>query len=163
MIWWIVLIVLFGALLWLLVSPVVLEIDTRTPAATVNWRTIGDVQVWFEDEWWLSFRLFFFRKTIRFADMKSKEKKKRPGRIKRKKKIDFRRMLRKIGQVITSFQVMEWRLALDTGDNCRNAQLFPLNYLPRSTDHLLINFMDENYLVLKIRNRPWKMLYAFLR
>lgn len=75
----------------------------------------------------------------------------------------IRQLLKKAVRIIKTFRVTEWRLAVDTGDHTRNAQLYPLNFLPGTFRHLQINFRDENYLVLKIRNRPWKILYAFLR
>jgi hypothetical protein len=58
--------------------------------------------------------------------------------------------------------VEEWRLAMDTGDYILNARLFPLNFLPGCRNHLHINFLEENYLYLKIRNYPWKIIYAFV-
>ncbi len=66
-------------------------------------------------------------------------------------------------RVLRTFRVTEWRVAIDTGDYARNAQLYPMNFLPYAFKHLDINFRDENFLVLRIRNRPWKMIYAFLR
>ena len=72
-------------------------------------------------------------------------------------------LLKKIIRIIRTFQVTEWQLAVDTGDHSRNAQLYPLNFLPGAFPHLQINFRDENYLVLKTRNRPWKIVFAFLR
>jgi hypothetical protein len=80
-----------------------------------------------------------------------------------KKKIKISQMLKKLTRVIKTFRVTEWQLAIDTGDSTRNAQLYPLNYLPYTFEHLHINFRDENYLLLEIRNSPWKILYAFLR
>jgi hypothetical protein len=72
------------------------------------------------------------------------------------------RMLVKMVKLIKSCRVSEWQLAVDTGDYTCNARLFPLNYLPYTFEHVYINFRDDNYLVVKIRSRPWKMLYAFL-
>ena len=69
----------------------------------------------------------------------------------------------KIVRVIKTFRVTKWELAVDSGDYSRNAQLYPLNFLPYTFKHLYVNFRDENYLLLTIRNRPWKILYSFLR
>jgi hypothetical protein len=151
-------------LYWLLVSPLVIEIDTRLPQAELRWISIGNVRIWYENEWWLSMRIFFFRKTIRLAKIKNKSKKnKSPIEKKPKRRMKPKRILVKAWRVIKTFRVTEWRLAVDTGEYVHNAQLYPLNYLPYTFEHLYINFRDENFLVLKIRNRPWKMLYAFLR
>jgi len=165
MIWVIILIVLISFISWLLISPVVIKVDTMIPMTELRWVSIGNVRIWYETEWWLSFRILFFQKTIRFSEMKRKSKKIKDTASKKKpkKKIKISRMLKKLTRVIKTFRVTEWQLAIDTGDSTRNAQLYPLNYLPYTFEHLRINFRDENFLLLKIRSSPWKILYAFLR
>ena len=73
------------------------------------------------------------------------------------------RVLKKLIRVLKTFRVTEWQLAVDTGDHTVNAQWYPMNFLPYTYKNLQINFIDENYLVLKMRNRPWKIVFAFLR
>ncbi|MGZ8557234.1 MAG: hypothetical protein ACXWWC_02820 [Chitinophagaceae bacterium] len=150
---------------WLLVSPVELEIDSRIPNAKLRWASAGKAVIWYDDEWWLSMRILFYKKTIRFSEIKRKPKKIKEAAAKKKpeKRVKRNRPLKKIVRMIKTFRVTDWKLALDTGDYTLNAQIFPLNFFPYTFKHLLINNSDENYLVLKIRSRPWKMLYAFLR
>jgi hypothetical protein len=150
---------------WLIISPVVMEIDTRIPRAGLRWISVGNVWIWYENEWWLSFRILFYRKTIRFSEIKSRQQKieKEPPGKRSKTKIRTSRLLKKMIRVIKTFRVAEWQVAIDTGDHPRNAQLYPLNYMPYTFTHVRINFDDENHLVLKIRNRPLEMIYAFLR
>lgn len=81
---------------------------------------------------------------------------------KKKKQQTKRPPLNKMIQVLKSFTVKEWQLAADTGEPTWNARLYPFNFLPACHSHLHINFVDENYLYLKIINRPWKMIWAFL-
>jgi hypothetical protein len=50
-----------------------MEIDTRSPKAEQRWLGIGGVKVWYEEEWWLSMRILFYRKTIRFSEIKPKQ------------------------------------------------------------------------------------------
>ena len=73
------------------------------------------------------------------------------------------RVLKKLIRVLKTFRVTEWQLAVDTGDHTVNAQWYPMNFLPYTYKNLHINFIDENYLVLKMRNRPWKIVFALLR
>jgi hypothetical protein len=163
---WLIIILLFiGILLgWLLFSLLKLEVDTRIPNAELRWIGVGSVRIWYEDEWWLSIRLFFYRKTIRFTQINTRsEKLNSTAKTEQRKKLKIKRRLKKIIRVIKTFRVIEWQIAIDTGDHTRNAQLYPLNFLSRALGHLSINFRDENFLVLKISNRPWKILYAFLR
>lgn len=147
----------------LLLSPVIVEIDTREARAELRWFGIGAVKIWFEEDWWLSFSILFYRKTKRFSELNLKSKKTKGERVKkRKRKIKPRRLLKKMIRLIRTFKIVDWEVAIDTGDFARNAQLYPLNFIPFSHNNLYINFMDQNYLVLRVSNRPWKMLFAFL-
>ena len=164
---WLVIILLVVCLFagWLLFSPLQLDIDTRSASAELRWLSIGGVRIWYEEEWWMSARILFYRKTIRVSRMKatSKKVKKAPVKVKQEGKINRARMMRKAIRAIRTFRVTEWQLAVDTGDYAGNACLYPLNFLPGTAGHLHINFSEENFLVIKTRNSPWKLLYAFLR
>lgn len=163
MIWLLVILLLLVLLLlWFLLAPLQLEIDSRQPVARLRWISIGRAAIWYDEEWWLSFRILFIRKTMRIASMKARPKKITAKRLRKPKK---RRVmsLKKMVRLLRSFRVQEWRLALDTGDYPLNARLYPLNFLGGLRNHLLVNFNDENYLYVRIRNSPWRMLWAFLR
>lgn len=163
MIWLITLLILIIFLCWLLIAPVIMEIDTRVPHAGLRWVSIGNVKIWYDEEWWISIEIFFFRKTIRFSNMKSKSRKAVKTKVKKKQKGKTISNLVKIIRVIKTFRVTEWHLAVDTNDSILNAQLYPLNYWRGIYGHLHINFNEENFLFVRIRNRPWKILYAFIR
>lgn len=158
-----VILVLLSA--WLLVSALELRLDTRALQAELNWRTIGRVQVWHEQQWLIQFRIFFFSKTLPISELKGTKGK--PKKVKTETKAGrpfrFKNIPGRMINVIRSFEVLECTLAIDTGDHCRNAQLYPLNHIPYARGHLFVNFNDENYFVLKIRNRPWRILNAFFR
>lgn len=63
--------------------------------------------------------------------------------------------------MLRTFTVEKWQLAIDTGDYPFNALLFPINFLPNSREHVLINFSGHNYFYGKISNRMWKIIYAY--
>ena len=161
---WVMIIFLFilSVLTWLLISPLILEIDTRIPVIEVRWVSIGKAMIWYENEWLLSFRVLFFRKTVRMEAIKGKSGKKKvmPGQ---RKKRGLKRMPLRMLQVAGTFSVVQWKLAIDTGDYPLNGILYPLNFLPRVSGHLSFNYNGENYLHAKLRNRPWKIVYAFFR
>jgi hypothetical protein len=161
----IVLISLIALLCGLLISPIELEVDTRIPFVTLRWHCIGQAVIWYDNKWWLNMRIVFYKKTICFSELKSKPKKINDAARKKKPKtsMKIRRILRKVVRVVKTFRVTEWQLAFDSGDHTRNAQLYPFNFLPTTFKHLHINFRNENFLVLKIRTRPWKIVYAYLR
>jgi hypothetical protein len=163
MFWLVIILVMAAVLCWLLISPLRLEIDTRVPRASLSWFSIAAAQIWYDKEWWFRFRVLFFQKTIRLEAARSGSKtlpraQAKPGRRKHPR---FR--FRKIIRLLRTFRVRQWTLAIDTGDFVRNGQLYALNFAPSLANHLFINFSGESYLVLVITNRPWKIIYAFLR
>jgi hypothetical protein len=161
---------LFGLLMlvllfitWLMASLLEMKLDTRIPAAELTLKTIGWARIWYEHEWLIRFKIFFFSRTFTLSELQ-----KNPGKPKKvitheKKPARFKHMTGRILDVVRSFDVAECTLAMDTGDSATNARLYFLNYVPYTRGHVFMNFNDENYLVLKIRNRPWKIIYAFFR
>jgi hypothetical protein len=166
MIWLIGILIFFLlVLLLLLLSPFSMVVDTRIPAATFKWQNIGRAVIWYDEEWRLYIQLFFYSKIISIRQLKnnSSKKKSAPKKKKRiKKRSNFLQICRLI-RVLNSFRVTEWELAIDTGDYTCNAQLYPLNFIPYAFEHLQINFTGDNYLLLKIRNRPVNILVAYFR
>ena len=160
----IILLFFFLLLSWFFVAPLELQIDTRTPEASLRWISIGRAVIVYEDEkWLLKLRIWFFSKQwevekLLLGEKKKKQIKKTAPKRKRKK-----RSIKKFLNAAKTFRVTKWQIALDTGDSVQNAWLFPLNFFPYTLDHLYINFEDENYLLLKVRNVPWKLAYAFMR
>lgn len=164
---WVIAIVIFllFVLLLFLLSPLSMEIDTRIPVASLYWQNIGSAAIWYDDKWRLSMRLFFYSKTMSIHELKNKPGKKKTTLQKKKlrKKGSRFQKVKKLLRVLQTFRVTEWKLALDTGDFTRNAQLYPLNFIPYAAEHLHINFTGETYLLVKIRNRPWNILIAYFR
>lgn len=158
---------ILGVLLWLLFAPVVLEADTRVPYVLLRWTGIGQATILYDEEWKLKWRLFFFGKTVDLKDIARTKKKKaidKPRKVvKKKKKTAPGKMLMKMIRVIKTFRVHSWQWALDTGDNTLNAQLYPVNFLPGCRGHMLVNFTGENYLQFRISNRPWRVLWAWMK
>lgn len=164
---WVIGIVIFllFILFLLLLSPFSLEVDTRIPGAFFYWQNIGHAAIWYDEEWKLSIQLFFYSKTMRILELKKKSGKKKTAVQKKKtiKEGSRFRNIQKMVRVLKTFHVTEWKLALDTGDYTRNAQLYPLNFIPYAAEHLHINFTGETYLLLKTRNRLWNILIAYFR
>lgn len=157
---WLLLLVLVLVVCGLLLTPMILAIDTRIPQAKFLWKGIGNVAIHYKEEkWLLQFRIFFFSKKIELQSIKERKKKRtKPKRKKRKPQ----KMLRKIFAVMKTFRVPVWRISMDTGDYVYNAWLYPLNYFI-GIEHCNINFQEENYVILELRNNLWRMLYAWFR
>jgi hypothetical protein len=152
-------------IIWLLVSALELNIDTRTLHAELRWKTIGRVRVWHEQQWHIGFRIFFFAKTVPLTDLMRTKGQPKKIRLENQASKPFRlqNIAGRMIDALKSFDVNECTLAIDTGNHARNAYLFPLNYTPFAKGHLYVNFFGENYFVVSIRNRPWKILYSFFR
>ena len=73
------------------------------------------------------------------------------------------KIFQKIFSVLRTFRVRQWQITIDSGDDIENAWLYPLNFFPYMKQHVYINFVDENFLVLTIRNIPWRMVYAWIK
>ncbi|HLO81054.1 MAG TPA: hypothetical protein VK166_08850 [Chitinophagaceae bacterium] len=148
---------------WLMTAPLEMKLDTRIPAAELTWKTIARARVWYEHAWLIRFRIFFFSKTVRLTELKRSPGKAKKVTARKSKPSRLKNMPGRFLNVVRSFTVTECTLAMDTGDYTTNARLYFLNYAPLTRGHLFMNFNDENYLVLKIRNRPWKIIFAFFR
>ena len=163
---WVVVLSLLLLLLWLLFSKLEIKLDTRIPAVQVQWVGIGKVTLVYErEEWWLKIGIMFYHKKWPLLQLMltPAKRKKQVERINRKKNKPARRWLPKLFKMFTSFQIREWQLAIDTGDYSQNAMLYPLNYFSYTRQHVQVNFIDENFVALRITNTLWRILYAWIR
>jgi hypothetical protein len=147
----------------LFIAPLELQIDTRIPRVCVRWATIGRAIVTYQNDYWqLNIRVLFFHKEWNLEQLIfGKKKKARSTRDDEKPIVKRRNWARKFFNVIRTFRVAKWQIAIDTGDVTKNAWLYALNFSPNTRQHLYINFIEENYVLLIIRSAPWKLAYAF--
>lgn len=150
---------------WLLLAPFELEMDTRVPRLRVEWKTVGWAEITYAEGWKAVYSVLFFKKKIALPPGTKTEKEVSPKKRKKKsrRKMKPAKLLGKISRVLSSFRVREWNWALDTGDHALNAQLYPANYLPRLRGHLQVNFGSVNYFSCRVQNRPWRVIYAWLK
>ena len=161
---WIILPIFFLLIIcWLFIAPLEVQIDTRIPRVCVRWTGIGRaIVIYHNDCWWLNLSVLLFHKQWNLEKLifgkprkvRSKHEHKKSARKKRNR-------ARKFFNVIKTFQVKNWQIAIDTGDVTKNAWIYGLNFSPYLRQHLYINFTDENYMLLIVRNAPWKLAYAF--
>lgn len=158
----------FLLLFFFLFSSFYLEGDTRVPVLKFRWPPFGDGAIFFDGEWKLRFKILVISKIINLEDgslgRKSKTQKRPKEKVsKRGPEITFRRLILLVVRILRTTKVHNCRLALDTGDFVRNAQLYPLITLPGAKGHLHINFHGENYFYFSLSNRPWNILYAWFK
>lgn len=172
MLWLIVLVILIGSLLlWLLISPIYLVLDTRIPVVTLRWAGLGLATLMYaEEDWWVRVRFWFFKRSwsltkTMFAEKNRKSESTKRDKNRRLKKSPARRRLtaRKMADLMLTFKVEQLKLAYCSSDYSENGRWYFLNLIPPFNKHLFINFSDENFLLLKIRNNGWRIAGAFFK
>jgi hypothetical protein len=163
---WIILLLIIILPAWILLSPLEFKIDTRVPVIMVQWKSIGNATLFYEDEeWWLKVRILFISKKWNLVQMIFADRKKNkkvalsPG----KKSGREHMPVLKFFKILKTFQIVQWGIAFSAHDNTENAYWYWLNFFPFTRQHVHVNFTDENYLVLVIRNKVWRMAYAFIK
>lgn len=163
---WIILLLIILLPAWILLSPLEFKIDTRVPVIMVQWKSIGNAMLLYEDEeWWLQIRVWFFSKKWNLVKMifADKKKKKKVARIPGEKSGRKSMSILKVFKILKTFEMVQWKIVLSAGDNTKNAHWYWLNFFPLTKGHVHVNFFDENYLVFVIRNKAWRIAYAFIK
>jgi hypothetical protein len=163
-----VLIILLGLILFLLLTPIWIELDTRVPFGRLQCWGVGGVELYHDKQWIVRLRILFFKKIFYLEKItkangaKRKKKKREPG-IPKRRGMSLWVMLKKMKRVYRSFTVEKWQLAIDTGDATLNARLYPLNWIPVLQGHLFVNFNGDQHFQCRIRNAGWRLLWAWFR
>lgn len=161
---WIILLLLVLLFTWILLSPLQFEIDTRVPIIRVRWKSIGNATLFYKNEiWWLRIRVLFFSKKWNLVQMIFADRKKQKKRDRRQRKKGTKMSGLKIFRILKTFQIVQWEIAINNVDDTKNAYWYWLTFFPKTRKHIRINFTGENYLILVIQNKVWRMAYAFLK
>ncbi|GAA4884287.1 hypothetical protein GCM10023311_03310 [Flaviramulus aquimarinus] len=164
MILWIVLLILFGLLTYLLLTPVSLFIDTRADKYFIQQKGIVKASVLGDKKKVLKVNIKVLFLKFHFYPLHSKRDKSIP-KIKTKTKHKKRKFLSfKTGlKLIKSFKVKRFWIDIDTGDCIANAKLYPVfAFLNYSIGGFNINFQDRNQLVLHIEGKPIHIIKSFI-
>ncbi len=155
---------LAGAITWLLVARLTINVDTRRHDYSLRWQGIGSVILTtVANEVVIRARIFFWQfdfYALRTPKMPArKPRKPKPQKQRRSKFFTWRKMRR----VVQSFRVRRFHLDLDTDDYVLNAYLYPLFYFASGPNRQLnVNFQGETNLVLQIENRLFRIIRAIL-
>jgi hypothetical protein len=161
---WIILLLLILLPAWLLLSPLQFEIDTRVPIIRLQWKSIGNATLFYNnDEWWLRIRVLFFSKKWNLIQMFFANRKKQKKMDRRPREKGTKMSVSKIFKILKTFQIVQWEMAISEAEDTKNAYWYWLFFFPITRKHIRINFIDENYLILVIQNRVWRMAYAFIK
>lgn len=159
--------VLIFLLTWVLVSPLLLQIDTRQNQYVLRW--LGFVQaalVPMQDDLLLRIWLFFWHRDFSLIKILAKPKTPKPTRTRnpafpKKNKTKWHFTLNRFLKLLKTFRVRYFYWHLDTDDFVTNAYLYPLCRAVRSpTRWVAINFEGHNECNFQIENRLGKVLIA---
>ncbi len=144
--------------LWLLLIPIQVFIDTDSNKYFARLRGLAKASFEPDEKELLRVRLkvlFYERCFYPLTKSIDQKKQSEKNKAKRKRKVSFKKML----QLLKSFEVKQFDLDIDTGDYVANAKIYPVFVLLNQfVASFHINFEDRNRLVLDIRNRPYRML-----
>jgi len=168
-----ILILLFSFLIWLLITPIRLIIDSSQNKYFIQWIGLGRIAlIATKEEWFFRLKIGFWKKKIGFQSIvdewtkedKTKEDKKIPTTNKKKKKSSFFKSMEKVRQVLKSFNVKTFKVDIDTDNYYLNALLIPaFQVLNKNNQHrIAINFRNQNNVLVNIENRLIKIIYSIL-
>jgi hypothetical protein len=153
-------------LIYLLVAPFHVEIDSTTGLIQVRFHLLARVTVVIEDDMlFVQVNALWWKKTFDvFQSVAQRREQKAPSVQKKRRQGKRSFPLDKVRGVLRSFTIRQCRIMLDTGDVRANAILFPVFYwLSMTTGRsIAINFYQENDLVLDIENSIARIAWAFI-
>lgn len=161
----IILVAIGSVICFLLVTPLVIEVDSARHKYGIYYRGIAAIDLRWDEGLYLQLWVLGWRKTIEPFGMLGEKppKKKKPEKPKRKR-MAFSKIRRKLGRVLRSFTVKRFYVNVDTGDYPLNAILYPLaGALSNERRTVCINFTGDVVVRIRIENRLGKILYAIIR
>ena len=164
--------ILLLLLAFLMVTPLVLKVDTIRGDYFLKMTGLFKISVipGSESLPHIRLRFFFFSyeldplKLAQKVNKKQGKKKREKEKKKRKKPPSVKGMPGKLRRVLASFHVKQFHLDLDTGDPILNGYLYPVFFfLNGGNRKTSINYFGRNELVIVIENRMYHILYAFIK
>ena len=160
----IILLALLFILCWVLFAPLILRVNTETENYSVSLPGIFKARVLQdENEVYMRIHILFFPFNIHPSSFAGRE-----PREKQKKKTSFTSNLKyrviAFRDLVGSFRLKQLYINVDTEDWVLNANLAPILMLAsRDRISLHVNFMEENSLIIDIRNRLANLLWTGIK
>jgi len=167
----IILLIILGLIAWILLAPIIIKIDSHGKVFEIRVVSIGRIRLLLEQELLkFKFHLFFFRRQYEinllekiFGEKKEASKEKRVEKKKEKEeKTDNWDQLKRIKNVLQSFNIQVIRLNIDTHNYYINAFLYPVFAMLNAPKiNMTSNFIGHNELLIITKNRLYRMLIAY--
>ncbi len=163
MLWIILLLLLISFLVYLLVLPVDIVINTNADQYYMRLGGLGRAEVIGNPDYIVGVR---FRNAIGSYHFYPLKKRKKSSPKKQKKKSRFRMgrsPVRTAYRLLRSFEVRKLSLDIDSGNCITNARIYPVfalwNFLGGDFN---INFFGRNSAEIHLRNRPYRIIKSFI-
>ena len=158
----------FALLLWILLAPFTITLDSRRSLYEFRLQNIARVSFLpGEESLVLGIHTWIYEKELvypwhkMFLSTSSGEEGNKTKK-QRKRRFSFRKVGHKLSSVLQSFE-LNLRVNVDTSDCYYNAMFYPVFYFISSKRaQLNINYSGVNEFTLKLRNRLGKILFALI-
>lgn len=155
---------IFVLILWVILVPVYVSVDTHCNRYEVNQKGIASIALHPGRMPLLKMRILGVAIT---RPLKIKRKKQRPESPVSSKKRGLKRSLASwlylMKGAFRSFRIIKLKATIDFDDVVCNAQLVPVMLLlSRGNVDVSTNFIRQNYLILLIEWRPYKLLWTWI-
>lgn len=161
--------ILFGAVIYVLTAPVVIEIDTINNLYRIRFFRFAKGRFYFNGiDPWVEIKIAWWHKKYNLLtalkNLPTDNPKPLPESTEENKgmrTIPWRKLI----TIIRSFKVEKFSWHLDTGDFALNGELYGLFACYKYTfgHDVTINFAGDNYLALTVKNSAWRVLKALLK
>jgi hypothetical protein len=155
----IIILVLLLILGYLFFAPFYLEVNTATGLYRIRFHKLASARLFFTNESIMSeIKIGWFTKQIDLLEPRTIEPVERKNSH---RKISWKKMK----AVLASFKINKCTISVDTGDVELNGILYPVLYglSVYTGKNIRINFLDENFVILEIKNSVARMSWAYLR
>ena len=161
----IALVTLLLLIIYLLFVPIIFCINTATHQYYLQIIGLAKASIESDEEQWIKIKMkvLFFK--FSFYPLKIiGSKKEKISKVKPNKKKSHKRMsIKTFIKIIKSFNVEKFYLNIDTGNCIYNASLYPMfAFLNYKLGGFHINFHGNNQLKLVVKNRPIRIIKAFI-
>ena len=163
---WYLLILLFGLLLlWIMLGPVIIFLDTGSNQYRISLPGVITLMVVLA-EGQILIRGWIFFVPFKFDPFKKRrqKKKKDPAKAVKKKSKKRSGSIRVVRKIVAAFRIRKLLLDIDTDDMILNAWLVPVFSMVNSEDiQMQVNFQGNGYLHLDLRTRIGAILWILFQ
>ena len=162
MLWIILAILLLALLIYLLILPINIVLDSVNKQFFVSLGALARADVKEDNEYLLRIDLRTLFMRFKFYPLKRRAVKKEKKKTSRKRKIGWPQ-IKSLFRIVRSFEVKEFYLDLDTGNYITNARLYPaFTFLNFWVGNYQINFAGRNNIAIHLQNRPYRIIKSFI-